>query len=813
MPRAVRRLLAIITLAIGAVAPGAARADPPRIDALAPLGVQRGVTTEVVVSGVDLVGNPRWVGSFAAQVGAVEPAPTAGKPGAGTAWKIRVTPDPDVPVGIYLVRVQTEGGLSNPIPFAVDQVPHRSEVEENGPFRLAQPVETPVVVEGQASGADVDAFRFTGRKGERVVIDAACARVGSGVDPAIRLSTAGRRLIASADDTPGLLTDARLFAELPSDGDYVVELADTRYQGTGPRTHYRLLIGRGIAAPASVWPLGGRRGEQVPIELSGGTLAGPTPHLADVALARALEVEPGQVAPRITEATAHLAATDPVPSGGWALRDVEGLPPLAVGDALEYRESTDPAAGPIRGAIPAAFNGRIQAPGDADTFVVTAVTPGQKVRVALVAAGVGSLLDGVLQVHGNKGAGLATNDDAAIPARHKPKGPPPAPNAPKKPPILSLDPAAVVTIPAGTTEIAVTVRDLDGAGGPGYPYRLTVEPIGPGFTIAASTQDQLNIPRGGTVGIAIDAERTDCDEPITLDIANPPPGVAVRPGLIPAGQTAGSLSLSAAPDASFEAVTLRIVGRAAGAAGPIIAEATRTTILAQQADFATHFVTRSGLLAAPATASPVTLTGPEAPVEVVLGFPASIPIRAVRSPGAEDVVLTFGSLPTIPNLAIAADPKLAARASEGAITVTTTPDTPAGPVVVVLNAKGKFGDRDRTIALPAVTLNVVSPAAIALAGSQVQLPAGGAVEVKGTLARRGPFREPVTVKLAALPAGVKAAPVVVPPGATDFAIKLTADPKAAPASATASVTATFKLGPKDHSPPALPLAIKVVPAP
>ena len=39
---------------------------------------------------------------------------------------------------------------------------------------------------------------------QRVVVDAQCARIGSGVDPSIRLSTAGHAYVGSADDTPGL---------------------------------------------------------------------------------------------------------------------------------------------------------------------------------------------------------------------------------------------------------------------------------------------------------------------------------------------------------------------------------------------------------------------------------------------------------------------------------------------------------------------------------------------------------------------------------------------------------------------------------
>lgn len=777
-----------------------APAEPPRINAISPSGVCRGVTTEVVVSGTNLGGNPRWLGSFDAEV-AANPQTDP------NVWKLRITPSVDVPVGVYLVRVQTDGGLSNPFLFGVDQVPHVSEAEDNGAFALAQRVEPPLVVEGQASGTDVDFFRFSGRKGERIVVDAMCARVGSGVDPSIRLSTLGRRFVASADDTPGLLTDARLFAELPVDGDYVVELSDSRYQGAGPRTNYRLLIGA-VPAAETIFPLGGRRGETVRFELMGGTLLGSVPHLADLCLTPDLAAEPGHFRPRITET---ILGTNPTATGGWWLRDIQGLPPLAWSDYPEYREPTDPTAPPIRASIPAVFNGRIETPGDTDSFVVFGVTPGQKLRVAAEAVPLGSELDGVLQVRGVNGAVLANDDDSAIPARAKPVST--APANPRKPPILSLDPEVSVTVPAGTNEITVSLRDLGGNGGVRFPYRLTVEPTPPDFSILAGAQDQINIPRGGTAGIGVAVERRDFNGPITLSVADPPPGVSVRPGLIPPGQAVGSLSVSAAPGVSFDRATLRVVGEAVGPSGPIVAEATRTTILAQQADFATEVSTAEGLVSAPASPSPVNFSSPTAPVEVVPGYPASIPVRAVRSSGAEEVVMTFGSLPTIPNLAVAPDPKLGAKAVEGAITLNTTADLPIGPVVVVFTAKGKFGDRERTVAIPAVTLDVVRPATLEATSAKLEVIAGASSDARGKILRRGAFREPVTIKLEGLPAGLKADPVVVPPEAGDFVLEINADPKATPVEAQAKLALVFQVNKKDYPTPPTPLLIKVVPSP
>src|SRR5262249_40311474 len=152
----------------------------------------------------------------------------------------------------------------------VGQLPSVAEVEPNNEIDKAQAVPVPCIVEGQVAGNDVDFFKFPGRKGQKFLIDAQCSRIGSGVDPQIRLTTANRAFIASVDDTPGLATDARMVVELPEDGDYVVEISDTKYQGAG-RAVYRLTLGA-VPAAEEVYPLGGRRDETIGLELRGGSL-------------------------------------------------------------------------------------------------------------------------------------------------------------------------------------------------------------------------------------------------------------------------------------------------------------------------------------------------------------------------------------------------------------------------------------------------------------------------------------------------------------------------------------------------------------
>src|SRR5262249_51022724 len=121
---------------------------------------------------------------------------------------------------------------------------------------------------------DVDYFRFHGKKGQKIVVDAQCARIGSAIDPTIRLTKASaeQTFVASADDSPGLVTDARLVAVLPEDTDYVVEISDSRYQGAS-LPGYRLLIGE-LPVAEEVYPLGGRNGATLALELRGGSLSG-----------------------------------------------------------------------------------------------------------------------------------------------------------------------------------------------------------------------------------------------------------------------------------------------------------------------------------------------------------------------------------------------------------------------------------------------------------------------------------------------------------------------------------------------------------
>lgn len=763
------RTFPALALTYLAVAP-AALADPPKINDIRPIGVRRGVATELTISGSGLAGSPSLVAPF--------PFSASTKPNSdGGNFRLDLTAAPSVAPGVYVVRVKADEGLSNPFLLAVGQVPQVAEAEDNSTFEQAQGVPSPVVVEGQCSGTDVDFFKFPGKKGQRIVVDAQCARVGSGVDPQIRLTTAGRKFVESADDTPGLLTDARLSAVLPEDGDYVVEISDSKYQGGG-RAIYRLLIGP-VPVAAEVYPLGARRGDVVGLELRGGSLA---------------EAKVG--AARIDAPAPSDSFRPAIPSGEGL--DVELPAPLVVSDITEVRESADPSAPPASGLAPVVFQGRIDPPGDEDRFRL-AVTPGQTVRIRVEASDLASALDGSLQVLGPNGAVLATAEDTAIPVK--------VPNGQPNPGLLSPDPSLDFAVPAGVTEVTLALRDLIGRGGIGFPYRIVVEPASPGFEVELN-EAQVNVPRGGTASVGVTLQRRGYAGPVAVTIADPPAGLTLRPLTIPAGGAGGVFTVSAAKDAAFGPAALKVVGTGQGPNNaPIVGLGFKRIIFAQQGPLPVNTIRQDGLPAASVPSLPARLESPSTPVEVVHGYGGSIPLKVERGEKAEGA-LALAALPLPPNVTVGGS--IAEKATEGAATINAPAEAPLGPAVVVLTAKGKLSGKDVTLVAPSVSIEIVRPAAIELAAPSAEIKPGADVEIRGKIARKGPFKEAVKVALNGLPAGLKADPVTVAPDASEFTLKIHADPGAAAATATAQVAISFQVNKKDYPTPPAALPIKVV---
>src|SRR5205823_5105290 len=95
----------------------------------------------------------------------------------------------------------------------------------------------------------------------------------------------------------------------------------------------------------------------------------------------------------------------------------------------------------------------------------------------------------------------------------------------------------------------VRVRDANGAGGPGYAYRVTVRPPRPDFLVSFSPTAPV-VSKGGAAPISVTVTRRDGYEgPIAVRLENLPPGFAAPPTFIESGQTTTAFALTATTNA------------------------------------------------------------------------------------------------------------------------------------------------------------------------------------------------------------------------------------------------------------------------
>jgi hypothetical protein len=140
--------------------------------------------------------------------------------------------------------------LSDPVSYAVDDLPECNETEPNDDRDNAQSVTLPIIVNGRVNRpGDVDVYSFKGYVGEEVVAEVIARRLGSPLDSFLQLTDASGNVLAWNDDhedpEAGLVThhaDSYLRARLPKDGTYYARLSDVQHHG-GDDYAYRLRLG------------------------------------------------------------------------------------------------------------------------------------------------------------------------------------------------------------------------------------------------------------------------------------------------------------------------------------------------------------------------------------------------------------------------------------------------------------------------------------------------------------------------------------------------------------------------------------------
>lgn len=227
-------LLVIITLI--ALDSSAASPNPTR---LTPVAIVPGKTSALTFSGDNLEGIVDVWTSFACEVTL---------PKEGPAKSIEIHTPTEIGIGLGALRLVTTNGLSALQFVLVDPMPSIESTSTNHAIHYAQALPRNTAVDGTCEELRSDFFRITAKKGERLAIEVVAQRIGSPLDPLLRLLDSAGREIGFTDDSSGLGADAFLDVRCPKTGDYLIELRDARHAGSA-RHRYRLRFGGPLPVP------------------------------------------------------------------------------------------------------------------------------------------------------------------------------------------------------------------------------------------------------------------------------------------------------------------------------------------------------------------------------------------------------------------------------------------------------------------------------------------------------------------------------------------------------------------------------------
>jgi hypothetical protein len=374
-------------------------------------------------------------------------------------------------------------------------------------------------------GPERDLFRLRARAGDKRVIEVEARRCGSAIDPLLEVLDADGRVIARSEDAALLELDARVEVAFPRGGDYYVAVRDSRFS-TQTANFYRLKVGS-YAYPREVFPLGGRRGELVE------ALLGP----------ESIKVDLRNAGSNVRQVFVNVPDSPALPV------------PFAVGDDPEV--SAPVGDGPI--SVPVTINARLDDVGQVDRFTLR-VPSSRAMTFRIQARELGtSKLMAVITVFDEQGKVLGRSGDEPLAEdlynvnQSRTAGDP----------VLRLQP------PAGVNQVTVTVEDLARRGGPGYAYRLNVQPVAQDFRVILNVPF-VNVPAGGSVAVPVTVQRQGFEDEIQLQVANVPKGLQVEGGYVVAGlpiketpqnrNSRGVLILTADADQTFESLDLTVQG-------------------------------------------------------------------------------------------------------------------------------------------------------------------------------------------------------------------------------------------------------------
>lgn len=534
-------------------------ADPPGTAYIFPAGGQQGTTVKFKVGGYNLyesapfemIGPGVQAGSRIERTetffleGPVIPQPASQRTEdypKDYAGEVKIAAD--AAFGVRPWRVwNSQGATSAVLKFMVGDLPEVIEQETDGEALPVQ-VQLPVTINGRVfPREDIDIWSFSAKKGETILADVWAARLGTPLDARLEVLSPRGTMLAEATAAE---EDPLLRFTAPEDGIYQIKIHDVAFGGLQSYV-YRLTLST-LPHVDCAYPLGGRRGKSVRLELSG---QGLPEKPVEVTLP-----DDGLTGPSWYRHRLEIAgrATDSF------LLELDDLPEVV------ETEPNDAADKISSMTLPAVLNGRIGKAGDVDCWSAN-LKKGEAIDLDLRASRLGSPLDAVLVVVDSTGKELSRADDISA---------------------GQTDAQLRFTAPADGDYVLRVADRFASRGGPDFAYRLRVTPPPADdfkLTLVGDQRnpmpDVLNLVRSsdspaettGTKGrgkgpttqarVKLTADRFGKFEgPIKISVEGLPEGVTVSGTEIAAKKPNTDLVFEAAPTAKIQAGYITIRGTA-----------------------------------------------------------------------------------------------------------------------------------------------------------------------------------------------------------------------------------------------------------
>ena len=653
--------LSVVTAAL--IAPQPVVAQDPVIDRVTASNLRPGQNASVVVTGKQLTG----VMCLWTPAGVLRP-----KDGQDLTKDQPVTMEgaisADVVPGIYPVRMVTNHGCSEAAFVVVDDLPSLAIAAESEDRKSGQLITLPCCLDGQINPVLSKFFRVAMTAGQIVKIETFARRLGSDLDPVIRVTGPDGNEVAFRDDLPGAEGDTELQLTALTDGEYRVEIRDVRYSG-GARHFFHLRLGK-LPMVTSVWPRVAQVGQIVSLIGTNGELLGQaTPH-----------------APAETTGSLIPVVFRTAESEGSALSSVMLTNRSTQSEAEPNNDRAEATA-----VVPETqvLTGTLQKEGDVDWFKLTA-TAATPLLVTARTREVSCPTDVMLELYNAEGGKIVENDDT---------GP--------------RDAELTAQLPTAG-EFFLKVSEIAGRGGPAWAYALDVYQ-GHKSVRATAPVDHINIPRGGSAAMPLTVRRIHYEGPLKVEAVGLPAAIQMAPFWLGAKQSTAPVVLTAtdpaatSSDADWAPVSFRITAPDGSMIPPAELQLAPPAPKKQDNEVFRSARLRTDLFTAVQPIAQFSFTADPAAVTVAQGATATVTIRSTRAADWTmpiEIALATPADQLPPGITVTAG---SMAAGELAITITAAADAAVGPFSVFLQGKAKKENVEPVHPVPAIVVEVKVP--------------------------------------------------------------------------------------------------------